>query len=54
MWYGKEFNDGPTESDLEKRVRALEEREAQEKRDDHFTMTSSYGGVRKPPYDTNR
>jgi hypothetical protein len=44
MWYGKEFNDGPEESETEKRLCQLEEREKQRERDDNFSMTGSYFG----------
>lgn len=53
MWYGKGFNDGPQESDIESRLKKLEERERQAKRDENFSMTASLGGGYKHE-DTNR
>ena len=43
-WYGKEFNDGPEESDSERRLRKLEEKERQREADDNFSLTGSYAG----------
>jgi hypothetical protein len=44
MWYGKGFNDGPEESEIEKRLRKWEERERQREKDENFSMTGSYAG----------
>lgn len=44
MFYGKGFNDGPEESETEKMLRRLEERERQREKDENFSMTGSYAG----------
>lgn len=44
MWYGKDYNDGPKESETERRLRRLERELRQKEKEENFSMTSSYSG----------
>lgn len=45
MWYGKDFNDGPEETEVEKRLHKLEENEYRRENNENFSMTGSWYGA---------